>query len=63
MDWMRGVGLDVVERRRDCELLAGVSGFRRLSPAVCGEYARKLSMKGTFSLVTALPPLVCKSTA
>src|SRR5665647_504431 len=41
----------------------GVSGCGRLSPAVCGEYARKLSMEGTFSLVSALSPMVCKSIA
>jgi hypothetical protein len=31
-----------VAQRCDSELLAGVSGLRRLSPAVCGKYARKL---------------------
>jgi hypothetical protein len=40
-----------------------VSGCSRLSTDNCGEYARKLSMEGTFSLVTGLPPLVCKSIA
>ena len=57
------VGLGIVAQRYDCELLAGVSGFRRLSPAVCGECARKLSMEGTFSLVRGLSPMVCKSIA
>jgi len=41
----------------------GVSGCGRVSPAVCGECARKLSMEGTFSLVSALSPMVCKSIA
>ena len=40
-----------------------VSGCSRLSSGICGECARKLSMEGTFSLVTGLPPLVCKSIA
>jgi len=40
-----------------------VSGCSRLSSGICGECARKLSMEGTLSLVTGLPPLVCKSIA
>lgn len=39
------------------------SGSLRLTSAVCGECARKLSMEGTFWLVTSLPPLDCKSIA
>jgi hypothetical protein len=58
-----GVRLDVVTRLGELELFAGVSGRSRLSPDICGECARKLSMEGTFSLVTGLPPLVCKSIA
>jgi hypothetical protein len=38
-------------------------GCRRLSSGICGECARKLSMEGTFSLVTGLPLMVCKSIA
>jgi hypothetical protein len=40
-----------------------MSGCGRLWSAVRGECARKLSMGGTFSLVTGLPPMVCKSIA
>ena len=50
---------DVVDA--NCSL--GVSGCRRLSPAICGEYARKLCGGQVLSLVTGLPPLVCKSIA
>jgi hypothetical protein len=38
-----GARLDVVTRLGELELFAGVSGRSRLSPAICGEYARKLS--------------------
>ena len=38
-------------------------GCSRLSSGICGECARKLSMKGTFSLVKGLPLMVCKSIA
>ena len=48
---------------RERGLLAGVSGCSRLWSAVCGEYARKLSGGLAFSLVTGLPPVVCKSIA
>src|SRR5664279_4552106 len=41
----------------------GVSGCGRLSPAVCGECARKLLWERAFSLVSALSPMVCKSIA
>src|SRR5665811_2392114 len=41
----------------------GVSGCGRLSPAVCGECARKLLWESAFSLVSALSPMVCKSIA
>ena len=57
------VGLGVVARRGERELLAGVSGCNRLSPAVCGECARKLLWERAFSLVSALSPMVCKSIA
>ena len=63
MDWMRGVGLDVEVRRGERELLAGVSGCSWYASAICGEYARKLSRGETFSLVTGLPPMDCKSIA
>src|SRR5471030_1271217 len=40
-----------------------VSGWPRLTSAVCGEYARKLSGGQAFLLVTALSPKDCKSIA
>src|SRR5450830_1544204 len=58
-----GARLDVVTRLGELELFAGVSGRSRLSPDICGEYARKLSGGQALSLVTGLPPLVCKSIA
>src|SRR5450830_1059066 len=58
-----GARLDVVVRLGELELFAGVSGCRRLSPAICGEYARKLCGGQVLSLVTGLPPLVCRSIA
>src|SRR5665811_2155949 len=58
-----GVRLDVVTRLGELELFAGVSGRSRLSPAICGEYARKLCGGQVLSLVTGLPPLVCRSIA
>ncbi len=45
------------------KIVQGVSGWPRLTSGICGESARKLSMEGTFSLVTALSPMVCKSIA
>ena len=53
---------DVLTRRRDFELLAGVSGCSRRRSAVCG-YGRKLFRERAFSLVTGLSLKVCKSIA
>jgi hypothetical protein len=58
-----GTRLDVVTRLGELELFAGVSGHSRLSPDICGEYARKFVGGQALSLVTGLPPLVCKSIA
>src|SRR5450756_1208776 len=58
-----GARLDVVTRLGELELFAGVSGRSRLSPDICGEYARKFVGGQALSLVTGLPPLVCKSIA
>jgi len=58
-----GVRLDVVTRLGELELFAWVSGRSRLSPDICGEYARKFVGGQALSLVTGLPPVVCKSIA
>jgi hypothetical protein len=47
----------------DANCSLGVSGCRRLSPAICGEIRTEVVGGQVLSLVTGLPPLVCKSIA